>query len=76
MTATERIAEARKIIDLTLLDTQAQLWREMSEELASKVDAQSSLLKRAADSLQDYRAQLDGDYNDSVAMEIYKVIGE
>ena len=30
-----------------------------------------TLLKRAADAMQDYRAELDGDHNDSIAMEIY-----
>lgn len=32
------------------------------------------LLKRASDSLNDYRAELDGDYNDSLASEIDKYI--
>ncbi len=33
-----------------------------------------SLLKRASDSLNDYRAERDGDYNDSLATEIDKYI--
>lgn len=32
------------------------------------------LLKQSADKLQDYRAEVDGDYNDSLAMEIYKYL--
>lgn len=32
------------------------------------------LLARAADVLQDYRAEVDGDYNDPLAMEIYEVL--
>jgi hypothetical protein len=34
------------------------------------------LLKRAADSLQDYCEQANGDMNDSLAMEIYKALEE
>lgn len=34
------------------------------------------LLRRAADSLQDYCAEARGDMNDSLAMEIYKVLGK
>lgn len=34
------------------------------------------LLKRASDSLNNYRAELDGDYNDSLASEIDKYIEE
>lgn len=35
-----------------------------------------SLLKRAAQSLNEYRAELDGDYNDSLATEIEDYIRE
>jgi hypothetical protein len=34
------------------------------------------LLKRAADVLQEYCEELNGDMNDSLAMEIYKVLDE
>ena len=34
------------------------------------------LLLRAADQLQDYRAEVDGDYNDTIAMEIYALLKE
>lgn len=29
------------------------------------------LLRESADKLQDYRAEIDGDYNDRLALEIY-----
>lgn len=32
------------------------------------------LLTRCADKLQDYRAEVDGDYNDSLALEVYEFI--
>lgn len=34
----------------------------------------SELLKQSADKLQDYRAEIDGDYNDSLALEIYELL--
>ncbi len=34
------------------------------------------LLKRAADSLQEYSEEVNGDMNDSLAMEIYKAIAK
>ena len=34
------------------------------------------LLKRAADSLQEYSEEVNGDMNDSLAMEIYEAIAK
>ena len=44
--------------------------------LVYKDDKTVQLLKRAADSLQDYCAAANGDMNDGLATEIYKYIGE
>lgn len=43
---------------------------EQNVERSKNQDKTLDLLRRASDSLNSYRAELDGDYNDSLAMEI------
>lgn len=45
-----------------------------NEEKEERERKMLSLLKRAADSLQEYCAEVNGDMNDSLAMEIYELI--
>ncbi len=49
---------------------------ELREYRKSKEQKLSDLLRRAADKLQDYCERENGDLNDTLAMEIYKALGD
>lgn len=49
---------------------------EANARLIAAAPTMKALLLRAADQLQDYRAEIDGDYNDPVAMDIYGLLAE
>lgn len=47
----------------------------VNKETQKQIKELETLLKRAADSLQEFTSELDGDMNNALAMEIYETLG-
>lgn len=60
--------------ELQYIDKLEKTIEKLKKEIINKKAI--NLLQRAEDKLQDYRGEIDGDYNDGLAMEIRKYLNK